>query len=266
MPVGAIISGAAALGSAVAGAISNRKADERANQYAIDAQNRANQQNIEFWNLQNEYNSPSAQMERLRAAGLNPNLIYGTSPSSAVGNAGDIGKAAPAPTRATSQAAEISRGISAMMAFADWKQKEAQTDNLRAQNAVMMQQLMNSKIDYNQKLFDLQFAQQARPERMNREHWTTMKSMSDSNSAMSESGIKHNEGLVSDATYQARINRINAESKFAESRLKGEDLLNRLKELDIELRELGFTPQDQLWQRMLGRLIQKVGKRFNVNF
>lgn len=30
-----------------------------------------------MWNLQNEYNSPSAQMERLRAAGLNPALVYG---------------------------------------------------------------------------------------------------------------------------------------------------------------------------------------------
>lgn len=32
--------------------------------------------NKEMWNLMNEYNSPAAQMERFRAAGLNPNLIY----------------------------------------------------------------------------------------------------------------------------------------------------------------------------------------------
>ena len=35
------------------------------------------QKNIEQWNRQNEYNSPSAQMDRLRSAGLNPNLVYG---------------------------------------------------------------------------------------------------------------------------------------------------------------------------------------------
>lgn len=29
------------------------------------------------WNMQNEYNSPEAQMARLKAAGLNPNLVYG---------------------------------------------------------------------------------------------------------------------------------------------------------------------------------------------
>lgn len=35
-----------------------------------------NDWNIESWNMQNEYNSPSAQMQRLRDAGLNPNLMY----------------------------------------------------------------------------------------------------------------------------------------------------------------------------------------------
>lgn len=32
---------------------------------------------LEDWNRQNAYNSPAAQMERLKAAGLNPNLVYG---------------------------------------------------------------------------------------------------------------------------------------------------------------------------------------------
>ena len=36
-----------------------------------------NQKNIELWNMQNVYNTPSAQMERFKEAGLNPNLIYG---------------------------------------------------------------------------------------------------------------------------------------------------------------------------------------------
>lgn len=32
---------------------------------------------LEDWNRQNEYNSPYQQMQRLKAAGLNPNLVYG---------------------------------------------------------------------------------------------------------------------------------------------------------------------------------------------
>lgn len=50
-----------------------------------DAQNRANKEqtkdaqrfSVDMWNLQNQYNTPSAQVQRLRDAGLNPNLAYG---------------------------------------------------------------------------------------------------------------------------------------------------------------------------------------------
>lgn len=41
------------------------------------------QKNLEMWNLSNEYNSPIRQLERIRAAGLNPNLVYG---GNSVGN------------------------------------------------------------------------------------------------------------------------------------------------------------------------------------
>lgn len=37
----------------------------------------AYQRSIEQWNRQNAYNSPEAQMQRFKAAGLNPHLIYG---------------------------------------------------------------------------------------------------------------------------------------------------------------------------------------------
>lgn len=42
-------------------------------QAATTAYNRG----IEQWNRENTYNSPTAQMERLKQAGLNPNLVYG---------------------------------------------------------------------------------------------------------------------------------------------------------------------------------------------
>lgn len=64
------------------------KALERQNEYNLAmadktfGQNQAlaeqdYQRNLDMWNLQNQYNSPTMQMARLRAAGLNPNLVYG---------------------------------------------------------------------------------------------------------------------------------------------------------------------------------------------
>lgn len=49
------------------------KQQNEANQKAID---RANAYDMYTWDLANQYNNPKAQMQRLAAAGLNPNLVY----------------------------------------------------------------------------------------------------------------------------------------------------------------------------------------------
>ena len=54
-----------------------RKRDRRQNRANLQMQNLAFQQNKEMVNLQNQYNTPLAQMQRYKDAGLNPNLIYG---------------------------------------------------------------------------------------------------------------------------------------------------------------------------------------------
>ena len=76
------------LGSLGASLIGNSGAKRR--------QNLANKQNIEFWNMQNKYNTPKAQMGRLKDAGLNPNLIYGSG-SANTGVAGSIAPSKAAP-------------------------------------------------------------------------------------------------------------------------------------------------------------------------
>lgn len=55
-----------------------QKAENAANrQYNLWLAKEQNQWNVEQWNRQNEYDSPAAQLQRLREAGLNPDLIYG---------------------------------------------------------------------------------------------------------------------------------------------------------------------------------------------
>lgn len=53
--------------------------------YNMDMANRQNSFNLEMWNKQNQYNSPAAQMQRLKDAGLNPNMIYNNG-SASTGN------------------------------------------------------------------------------------------------------------------------------------------------------------------------------------
>lgn len=61
----------------------------------LEQWNRQNEWNLSMWNKQNEYNSPAQQMARYKAAGLNPNLIYGQ---------GSPGLASPMPQAQSPQA------------------------------------------------------------------------------------------------------------------------------------------------------------------
>ena len=81
----AITSGLFGLGSSL---LTNKGAKSR--------QQLADANNIKFWNMQNEYNTPKAQMKRLEDAGLNPALIYGSGATN-TGVAGSIAPSKPAP-------------------------------------------------------------------------------------------------------------------------------------------------------------------------
>lgn len=72
-PLTAGISAAATIGSTL---LQNR-ANKKLTQYSFN-------KNLDMWKMQNEYNAPKAQMQRLQEAGLNPNLMYG---KGTVGNA-----------------------------------------------------------------------------------------------------------------------------------------------------------------------------------
>ena len=48
-----------------------------AQDYQKELMNKQFNSQLQMWNLQNEYNSPAAQMQRLEDAGLNPALVYG---------------------------------------------------------------------------------------------------------------------------------------------------------------------------------------------
>lgn len=58
-----------------------------------DDSKKAFERSLYAWDLNNEYNSPAQQMQRLREAGLNPNLIYGS--GSVTGNASGQSPTAP---------------------------------------------------------------------------------------------------------------------------------------------------------------------------
>lgn len=83
-PTPIISSGLGAVGSLATGFLNNlysRSNAEESFQNQKVLMHLQNQYSRQNWALENAYNTPKAQMERLRAAGLNPNLIYGNGAS-----------------------------------------------------------------------------------------------------------------------------------------------------------------------------------------
>jgi len=58
-------------------AISQGHQNKKQREYNTQMYERQRADALSDWNMQNLYNSPSAQMDRYKKAGLNPNLIYG---------------------------------------------------------------------------------------------------------------------------------------------------------------------------------------------
>lgn len=84
------------------------------------------------WDRQNAYNSPFSQMERLKAAGLNPNLVYGSG-ATAMSSQSIRSSQAPAYNAEFSRPQVGTIGMSIDQYF-NAQVKQIQIDNLRAQN------------------------------------------------------------------------------------------------------------------------------------
>lgn len=138
-----------------------RKQNAADRQFQMNMYNRQRQDALDDWNAQNAYNSPVQQMQRLREAGINPHAFY----SGGAETTGTlIRSSTPSPSPQT--APRMNEGIlpqalndALAMQNSIWqgKQMQAQTDNLKAQNALIAAQTANTlmstargKLDYEQ--------------------------------------------------------------------------------------------------------------------
>lgn len=123
------------------------------------------QQNLDLWNKQNEYNSPTAQMQRLQAAGLNPNLVYG---SSVAGNSSNNTSTSLGSVSPVDYTDSMFKGVSAVtnMKLARSTVRRQETQNqldlaLAANKALdteYLRRTLNSRVSYQNELtkFSLQ--------------------------------------------------------------------------------------------------------------
>jgi hypothetical protein len=99
--------------------------------------------NMKLWDLQNQYNSPTSQMQRLQEAGLNPNLVYGSgggSFTSPTPKSADVQNWSP-------QSVKIDTG-SMLSAYNDFRLRDAQIKNVEANTLKTMTEANLAKDTY----------------------------------------------------------------------------------------------------------------------
>lgn len=135
---GAILSFAGDVAN-VATSISNTNRTIDANLYQSDL---AYKRAIEQWHNQNRYNSPEQQMARLKKAGLNPNLVYGT--GTVTGNTqGGRPEYKPPAQEYQYKAPRLDQ----IALYTDLRQKQAQTNFINSQTQNVDQRTETEKFD-----------------------------------------------------------------------------------------------------------------------
>ena len=114
------------------------------NKRAVDYAREARREDIKQWHLQNYYNSPTQQMQRLREAGLNPNLVYGN-------GGGTIAATSAPPTKVpeltnTMASMEQLSAVPALSAYQDMRVKNAQIANTKALTELTQQKKVSEVI------------------------------------------------------------------------------------------------------------------------
>lgn len=264
-------------GTQLAGGFLNAQQQQQQNQdsqiYSRQDYERRKQDNIEFWRMQNEYNSPSAQMQRFQAAGLNPNLIYGQGSG---GGSGSI--QAPSPSVPSFKASGIGDSVSAaglagINSIYDLEMKAAQTDNLKAQNGVIQQEELLKKAQILATLtgeerarFLLNFDRDLQPISAEHKKEQLRQTKVSTDLAINEDARRATQNAVSiQEAMERMLNLVDQRKTSAIERERIKEHIRQmqkdgtLKELEADLRKNGITPQSPEWLQAVGRVLSGTG-------
>lgn len=230
------------------------------------------QHSLQDWTMQNEYNSPQAQMQRFTEAGLNKNLIYGQTNEAPSVRSTDTKAWNP-------RAPELDLGgavSTGLLSYYDTQVKQAQVDNLKVQNTVLQQdaylkaaqvigQLAGTRkteADTAMSQFDLGLKNELKEYSVEAARLANDRTKSDITMTLDENErraamlqptlLKSAEEILN-----MRLQRAKTSEEIDEIKQRIENLKKdaRLKELDIEWRASGLVPSDPLWQRLIQRAI-----------
>ncbi|AXH77832.1 MAG: DNA pilot protein [Microviridae sp.] len=133
-------------------ALSNLFTNKAQKDTNLEMYNRQRMDALSDWNMQNQYNSPSSQMQRFKEAGLSPHLIYGQTNTAPPVRSAD---AKPPSYVAPQLDSQASNPI--LMAL--------QLDNMKKQGALLDSQVVKNNSETNWKNLNTEFLNQTMPYR-----------------------------------------------------------------------------------------------------
>lgn len=224
---------------------------------------------IADWNMMNDYNSPTAQMDRLKDAKLNPNLVYGngaTAQASSPVRSSSTGSYTP-----TAPRLDMSGYQNSIASIYDLKLKDAQTDNLQVAKRVQEQDILLKAAQTQKTLQDTHTSEFDLKMKNDLKYINIDMANQALDKARAESTIAIGDAVVNDMTLNARIDKAKGEatkalneaeaSKHQERRVLQEiDNLRKngnLLDFKTNLERLGVNSSDPTWVRILSQLFGK---------
>lgn len=228
------------------------------------------------WNMQNEYNDPSAQMARLRKAGLNPNLVYGNGADVTSGQVRNVSPGSWNPT-----APQIDPGVipNAVMGFYDIQMREAQIENMKTNNQVMqadaaskvagiiatMATVDKTKAETLMTEFDLLMKNQMQDLTLDQASANLAQTRANTKSVLDENERRAamqapNLKIAAETILKMRLERAKTaeETKEIQHRITNLSKDEILKQLDINLKRMGIQPGDPAWMRAATQIVNQV--------
>lgn len=226
------------------------------------------------WHMQNEYNSPKEQMARLKAAGLNPHLVYGNGADAQMG----------APMRDSNlkethfKAPEFDAG-SVLGSYNAIKMTNAQVDNLesvmetqQAQRALLKAQELNTLMSTKTQGLDYETKSQLQQYQLDAAKIGNQKMEAELSNQLIKNHIDSFTANFMQRTQEERIQNVTADLiqknlgiKLTKEQLKLIDQDQALKDIEIGIRRKGGNPNDPAYQKYIVAIIVALVKKMGYD-
>ena len=255
----AIAAGGQLLGTAGSG-ISTGRQNRKSRKWSEKMYERQKADNIAFWNMQNEYNSPEQQMQRLKDGGLNPNLVYGGSSGQTAGQAGAISTAdAKTPQFQTTDFSGVANaGSTLVINIYDTRLKQATTNNLKEDNTVKRQeallkgaQVARTLEETTGKKISNKYAGQLAEISVQANRQSIRKQEADIEATITDTQRKNALHTPNMDMLAAKLARERYGLTMDSRKLQGIIRDNQMKQFEIELQKDGIYRNDPLWLRLV---------------